>query len=498
MRYKLITVIVVYAAFSFVLGDRGKGEEAPTPKAGEIRIEKRKYKSWSGTPGEYEVGTFFVHENRSAADSRVIGIGFSRFPAKERKGPPIIFLPGGPGSSFLEDGDQPQLRKTPFYAEYLWGTCDVICVDQRGYSKRGDVLTGLYNGPAPTPDSDLDDRVAEYERYAETVTETYSRTKTDLRGYTVLECVEDVTELCKALGYAKVVLRGQSFGCQWSFAIMRQHPDIVERALLSGVEPLNHAYDMPSDVLAAVRRTWKAVDEDPRFAPYLPPGGMAEAAETVIKRLEDERITVSINGLLGSGKPSVVRVLGPDDFPWHEPALILELYHGRTKRWARKRPRMRGTGTLIHPLIDSSLGVTPERREKLWNDPAVRYLSRRNFAFFLATADTWPSPDVGDEFRKPVRCDIPVVFVNGDWDRNTPIENTHEIAPFFPNSHVLVVHQAGHGTIGGSMLKQHPKVFSQLMEFLRTGSMEGIPDSIEIQPSREYDPPTFKLPDAEE
>jgi len=477
---------------AFVLAEPADAQDAPMPKAGDVRIEKRQYKTWSGKSGEYEVGTFYVRENRSDPESRVIGLGFSRFPAKDRQGPPIFFLPGGPGNSFLERGTDPQLRRTPFYVEYVWDTCDVICVDQRGYSRRGEVLRGSFNGTAPKPDSSLEDRIAEYQRMAETVTKTYSETETDLRGYNVLECVEDVNELRQALGYEKIALRGQSFGCQWSFAVMRQHPEIVERALLSGIEPLNHAYDMPSHVFAAVQRMWKVVDKDPRFAPYLPPGGMAEAAESVIKRLEEKPIEVSAKGFFGFGEPTVVRVIGPDDFPWDEPAWILELYHGQTKRWAQRRGRMRGTGTLIHPLIDSSLGVTPERREKLWNDPAVRYLSRGNFAMFLATADIWPSPDVGDAFRTPIPCDIPVVFVNGDWDRNTPVENMHEIAPFFPNSHTMVVHQAGHGTINSAMLKEHPMVMSQLMEFLQTGSMQGLPDSIEFQPSRQFDPPTFK------
>ena len=380
---------------------------------------------------------------------------------------------------------------TPFYIEDLWDSSDVICVDQRG-NMRGKELRGFFNGEAPKPDSGLDHLIADYKRFATSVTKKYSKTKTDLSGYNVLKCVEDVNELRQALGYDKISLRGQSFGCQWSFAIMRKHPEIVERALLSGVEPLNNGYDMPSDVFAAVKRIWKVIDKDPRFAPYLPEGGMAEAAETVIKRLEAGVEVKGKGGFLGLGEPTVVRILGPYDFPWKEPAQILELYHGQTKRWARPRGRAWGNAELLLHLIDSSLGVTPERREKLWNDPAIRYLSRKGFAPLIATADIWPSPDVGDEFRTPIKCDIPIVFVNGDWDTNTPVENMHEIAPFFPNSHKLVVHQAGHATINSSMLKQHPKVMKQLMEFMRTGAMDGLPDEIEFEPYRKFDPPKFK------
>ena len=167
---------------------------------------------------------------------------------------------------------------------------------------------------------------------------------------------------------------------------------------------------------------------------------MKEAAETVIKRLENGPIEVRARNIFGFGPPPVVQALGPDDFPWDEPNQILELYHGQMQRWSRPRQRMRGTGVLIHPLIESSLGVTPQRRNRLRDDPAVRYLSRENSAFLLATAD------VGDEFRKPSRCETPVVFVNGDWDLNTPIENMHEIAPYFPNSHSLTVQQEAGGT----------------------------------------------------
>ena len=85
-----------------------------------------------------------------------------------------------------------------------------------------------------------------------------------------------VAELRKALGYEKIILNGTSFGSQWSFAVMRLHPGIVARALLSGIEPLNHGYDMPSHVFAAVQRMWRTLDEDPRFESYLPEGGMAE------------------------------------------------------------------------------------------------------------------------------------------------------------------------------------------------------------------------------
>jgi hypothetical protein len=240
---------------------------------------------------------------------------------------------------------------------------------------------------------------------------------------------------------------------------------------------------------------WHTVDHDERFKPYLPEGGMAEAARVVIERLEQGPIRLEADDPT-TGKKRLVGVLGPSSFPWHEPSLILEIYHGQTKKWEIDPDRVRNhpqSINLIWPLIDTSLGVTPARRHLLWNDPATRYLGRGDFARFLATADIWPSPDVGDDFRTPVLCEIPVVFAQGDWDFQTPIENTLEIAPFFINSRVVFAEQGGHGVLD-NILDEQPQVWSELEEFVRTGDMAGIPARVELQPSRRFSPPTFPMP----
>ena len=445
----------------------------PKGEVGEVQFQRRVVQLSGNVKSEYEIGVYFVPESRSNPDSRVIAIDYARFHAKEQKGPPIFLLPGGPGNTYV--GKTPALWKIPHF-EKLRAFSDVVLVNQRGCNPhRRDVLGTWRSQSTPKPDSTLEDRVANYKEFAEKTTAYYEDSDVDLSGYNITECAADINDLRKALGYDKIMLMGQSFGSQWSFAVMRHHPEIVERAILTGVEPLNHTYDMPSHIMNAIRRIWKHIDTDAMWAPYLPPGGMEQAAEDVLTRLENGGIEVTDAG--GNTK----MVLGPYDFPWDYPAAILELFYGRTERWMGGRESEGGFFFLPYPLIDSSTGVTAHRREQLWNDPDVRYVSRSNFAFLLATADIWPSPDLGDEFRNPIELDIPVVFIHGDWDRYTPIENTLEIAPFFPNSHTLLIERGGHSPF--SQMNEHPDVLAALMEFARTGSTDRIPEKITIEPN---------------
>ena len=124
----------------------------------------------------------------------------------------------------------------------------MVIVDQRGFSERGDVLKYGYRAaekPLDQPDSIARSGALNVELARAAVAE-YANKGIDLRGYTVKECADDVNDLRKALGYDRITLVATSFGAQWSFAVMRRHPDIVARALLSGVEPLDYGYDMPS------------------------------------------------------------------------------------------------------------------------------------------------------------------------------------------------------------------------------------------------------------
>lgn len=476
---------------------------AAQPATGDrITIEQGLVTLPTGEKVGYEIGTLYVPENRGKPTSRRIGIGFARIKAPHPTGaPPIFWLPGGPGlsvlGSFTDKSDAMQSRLRSWLTFGAAG--DLVVIEQRGYTSRGDMLV-------ETADASPLDKPASVQADAQAMRAlarlaVAHHPDNDLSGYTIDAFAADVDDLRRALGYDKISLFGGSFGSQWSLAVMRFHPEIVARAVLSSVEPLNNGFDMPSHVFAALQRIAYDADRDPGLAPYLPKGGMMAAVRALNQRFAKAPIRVTIRD--DTGKAQTV-VLGAEDLQLallnhtdeaeHWPAFILSLYYRQYDAWARETLENRRAAPvkLIGPLSDSSLGVTADREHRLRTDPALDLLGSWDFEANLASAPDWPTPDMGDAVRRPHVTSIPVVFVHGDWDTSTPIENTLGLLPYFPNGHAILVHRAGHDG-AFYQLRESPAAKQAIYDFLRTGETRGLPTELSLAAPK-FDLPAFAAP----
>jgi pimeloyl-ACP methyl ester carboxylesterase len=470
------------AAASFVASP---ASGAVPRKAGDIQIDAASTAVVNGVPVQYELGTLFVPENRASAKSRIIGVGFARMKASAPSGaPPVFWLPGGPPLSVLGAFSGQGQSRLELWAS-LRSVGDLIVLEQRGYTVRGEMLE------APTRAVPLD-RPASVQAQKQDVialarAAVAANPDKDLSGYTLVQLAADVDDLRRALGYEKITLFGGSFASQWSLAVIRLYPQIVARAALSSTEPLD-GYDVPSQVLAVLQRIAFDADRDPGLAPYLPAGGLMAAIEAVHERLATTPAKVTVKD--GNGRPQTV-VLGMEDFQlalishpqdgvdW--PAFILSIYHRHYDDWAREVIEQRASGSegLIRALIDTSTGVSPARLHRLRTDPATGLLGTWAFEIDVDSAPAWPTPDLGEEFRTAVVSPVPVLFVHGDWDMSTPVDNTLSLLPFFPKGHAILVHRAGHdGTF--YQLREQPAAKAAVYEFLRTGEMKNLPVSVSL------------------
>lgn len=454
-----------------------------------------------GTPMAYEIGTLSVPENRDKADSRPIQVGFARVKASRPSGaPPIFLLAGGPGTTMLDivlDRDDTARRRIKAWQAYA-EVADLVVVEQRGYTLRGERME------LDTPALPLDQPMTTAQDIA--ITRDLARRaaaaypRADLSGYSIAQIADDVDDLRKALGYDRISLVAASFGSQWAFAVLKRHPGRVARAVISATEPLDAGYDQPSQVFAAFQRIAAEADQAPALAPYLPAGGMIAAMQATRERLAAGPVRVEVEH---DGARQQV-VLGLEDYQlalitYSEnaatfPRFVLSAYHGHYDAWARDAIAWRApqTRALINPLINIGLDMSAPRKRLLWSDPALPLLGRWNFAAYLATKGEWATADAGDALRAPVLDPTPVLFVQGDWDTSTPLENTLALLPYFPNSRTVLLHRAQHnGTF--ALLRSRPQLAAKVYAFLRDGDARDLPADAALDPVA-FAAPAFPAP----
>jgi pimeloyl-ACP methyl ester carboxylesterase len=457
------------------------------------------YLDGAGKPVAAERGLFLAPENRRDPRSRPIAIHFVRFqalsaPARSNATPraPVFLLAGGPGSE-LDFNDPIRLRDV----ELLRRTRDVVYVSQRGNPAAAGLVPNmlLQSDQAPLGEPASAARTKALQQAAlQAALSQWTSKGVDLAGYDILNIVDDVYDLRASLGYERIVLRGCSFGSQWSLSYLKRWPQTVDRALLSGVEPLDYAYDSPKWVWASMSRLAKMADSDAQLAPHIPAGGVLHALQEVIQRLEKQPARVSIVSPVGT---QVEVVIGADDVRtllsgaglpgktardrltnW--PRLILEMFRGDYRYVAARAWQSRTSGfseKLILPLIDNSLGITAARDAKLSAEPEARWLGDIN-DFYHNTRDLTPTPRVGDEFRADSQIDVPVLLLNGDLDWSTPMENAQHLRRHLKRGHLVSV---SGGTHCGEVVEMHqmqPGKLQSLYEFIDADRETTSPEAV--------------------
>lgn len=485
---------------------------APTP--GSYIIEPDTIVS-AGKPFALERGLLFVPENRRRADSRLIAINFLRFESHDKSThyPPVFMLAGGPGSE-LDFGRSALMEQV----QLLRRDRDVVYVSQRGFPGAPGLVPKLFvkTEPAPLslPSTAAERRRRERTSWQNAIPEWLAK-GVDLAGYDILNIVDDVHELRAALGYDKIVLRGCSFGSQWSLAYMKRWPESVDRALLGGIEPLDYGYDSPKWLWASIERLARLAETDSHFAPYVPRGGLIEALKDSIAHLEKEPVAVSIVTHPTDKKPVEV-VLGADDLrrqirdadgflgrtrldnlaSW--PRFIIEMRRGDYRYLAAKTWQRRVSGEtrpMILMLIDNSLGISAARDEKLLAEPEMRWVGEIN-ENYRVTRDLTPTPDVGDDFRSDWHTEIPVLMVNGDLDWATPLENAQHALRYLKKGHLLTVEGGTHCTDFWELPERLPDVSERLYRFIRAPADASSANELfaDLPDTVSFVPPRFILP----
>ncbi len=438
-------------------------------------IEPYVFKNRKGEEVNAERGSFYVPENRSNPNSRQIKLQFVRFKSTNpNPGFPIVYLAGGPGGSGTGTAKGP--RFDLFMA--LRSVADVIAFDQRG--------TGLSNNDIPncTAIAEIDPSVPGSREYyiprlqkaAKTCLDFWKKEGIDINGYTTQESAHDLEDLRKALGVEKIDLWGISYGTHLAFATIKLYEKSINRCVLASVEGLDQTVKRPAynqefldhlnqhlkkedpsnDILEMMETLFQKLEKNPKMVTYTDQRSKEERTVGISKL--DMQLFISFGMLKNPGDskrlPELLKTLLSDNYSIVAPYLAgLKSYMG---------------GQRLMPLVmDAASGISPKRFKMIEREGQTALLERTTNFPYPDLVQGLGLPDLGKDFRKNPKTDIPTLFLNGDLDGRTYIPAALEITKGFKNHKHIIVEGAGH-----DLFMSSPEVGEAILQFLQGKNLD--------------------------
>ena len=405
----------------------------------------------SGRSLDAERGLLMVPSCRKHEESPAIALSFVRVHARRNRGTaPLVVLAGGPGASAIGSFETGFFEHVERFSE----TCDVVTFDQRGANS---ALANLDN-PAParydfndvlTRETFLDAQRAS----ARELASYWHERGVNLNDYNTIESAHDVNDLRRALDVPRINLHGASYGSHLGLAVLKQHGEYIERAILCIVEGLDDTHKLPANTDRHFRHLGELARSDRSLKGEFPDlvGEIAEVLDTfernpqTVKFANQDTKTpagrFAVQLVLGNALGSIraIREL---------PSFVRQLGKGEVATLSRRVERSL-TGPGIHGMqlaMDYASGASAERL-RLIEAQRVEALLDDSFNLpFPFVGDALGVDDLGDDFRTPVQSGVPTMFCAGTLDGRTPVSNARAAQQGFPNSHLVIVDGATHET----------------------------------------------------
>ncbi|MGN6512529.1 MAG: alpha/beta fold hydrolase [Lysobacteraceae bacterium] len=439
----------------------------------------RKYGSLSFTPCtlspeigangvEAQCGTLSVPENPARPQGRHIALNIAWVPAGDdnpTEPDPVFMLAGGPGQSATRTFPQ----VAPAFAELLKKR-NVVLVDQRGTGKSNplDCKDEAAQDDLAGPDEAAQARALAQRCLAQL------QGKADLRFYTTTDAIRDLDAVRAAIGAEQVDLIGISYGTRVAQQYARAYPRHTRAVVLDSVAPntlylgnefaqnLEQALDLQFGQCGKVPACAKALG-DPRSRldglmaklRSAPPSVRYRDARTG-EWHEDVLRPEYVAGLirLFAYQPLAASVL---------PLQLKEASEGRYDTLMAMARMLRGTMAEQMAMGMQLSVVCSEDAAGFKADPDQEgTLLGNSFATDLgAQCAVWPKGAMPADFHAPLKSNVPVMVLEGEFDPVTPPRYGKEVVATLPNARLFVVRGQGHNVIGAGCM---PKLVAQFLD----------------------------------
>ena len=402
-------------------------------------------------PGErIECGFLYVPENRRKTRSRTISLPVMIFrsTASAPEADPVVYLPGGPGLSSI-DG-RTTGKGNPFLMER-----DQILLEGRGnkFARPSlvcpDINVLRARNAAPAMQTTAVARCRE----------ALVASGVDLDGYTSAEAADDLDDLRRLLGIRQWNLIGFSYGTRLAQTVLQRHSEGVRSVVLDSVLPTDVNYDetAASSLRRAIDALLTGCANDPACDTRYP-DLRARFAKLIADA--DQSGVVSPNGMLrgrdiveavGAGLqlPAIIPTL---------PGIISEAAEGRLSGLlplTQQAPSSFNWGLRLSIWCGEEMPFEMPARMASQTSPALGLGGVDNRTATPGMCTAWRVASADAKANEPVKSDVPVLVLAGEFDPVTPPAWGRRLLRTMPNARFVQIPEQSHGAMfnrcGGQM-----------------------------------------------
>ncbi len=401
-----------------------------------------------------ECGVLSVAENPADAHSRRIGLHVARVPAISRRklADPLFVLAGGPGQA-----------ASAFYATVAGAFArinrdrDIVLIDQRG--------TGGSNL--------LDCPEDEATLYRASDAQILSSTRTCLSAlsaraavayYTTSIAVQDLEQVRRALGYARIDLYGVSYGTRVAQHYIRRFPQAVRAVILDGVLPPTLAIgpqvalDAENALRAILTRCLTDAPCQAHFAD--PPADYLAVRAALAKGAVRVHLPDPSSGAprqLDFGSDQLAMVLRLASYSSDYSALLPLMLHAAhasadytqlAAQFLLIQRSYEDVATGMHNSVVCAEDVPFYDTHAIDRAAlAATFMGASQVEGLRTMCGVWPRGPIDADFHAPLHSTVPALLLSGSDDPVTPPAYAQQAAAGFAHARQLVLAGFAHGQL---------------------------------------------------
>ncbi|MDX2046436.1 MAG: alpha/beta fold hydrolase [Chitinophagaceae bacterium] len=404
-----------------------------------------------GSPDSVYCGTLEVFENRITNSGRKISLYVIVIPAIDStaKEAPVFIIEGGPGVAATNGLSFYAMRDNVYRQRH-----DVLLIDVRGTGKSNPLNCASLQYKAG-----LEDHFKEMYPIKD-VKDCYDSLSAiaDLRQYTTENVVKDLEEVRQWLGYEKAHLFGLSYGTRVVQVYMKMFPGSVASSVLwspvvmNGKIPLYHARFAQD----AMNLLFEDCSKD-SLCSAIYPDIKSEFTELMNKwnqqsftykwkNEKDEKKEVRVSWDAFQTK---IRSLGYSPAGMRMiPYLVHEAWKGNLQPFINLFPKESVMDDFIaegfYLCITCSEDIPFIKKDDIAAQTSNTFMGTYRIDQQLQACAVWAKGKVADDFREPVKSDIPTLIISGSFDPVTPPAWAKDIASHLSNCIVVTIPQMSH------------------------------------------------------